>query len=60
MLAIVLLAKAMFYLQVRRNRDGTGDHYLLIKAAHVGLAMLSGGLFAGRAWACCWALRCPC
>ena len=24
------------------------DHYLLIKAAHVGLAMLSGGLFAGR------------
>lgn len=24
------------------------DHYLLIKASHVGLAMLSGGLFAGR------------
>ena len=24
------------------------DHYLLIKAAHIGLVMLSGGLFAGR------------
>ena len=30
--------------------SGLGDYYVLIKAAHVGLALLSGGVFAGDSY----------